>query len=387
MTLDFIDNLFAGFGMADTSWVGSLKIFSLVLLTFITSFIVGKILQQLKKHFDKTSNHWDDAILWAARKPISTLIWVVGLSLSAAMADHVAGTAFYTFAEPIARLGLIAMIAWFIVRLVSGAERIVVSPEKMADPMDPTTVSAMSKLLRGSVIVTATLVILQSMGYSISGVLAFGGVGGIAIGFAAKDLLANFFGGLMIYMDRPFSVGDWVRSPDKEIEGTVEKIGWRLTTIRTFDKRPLYVPNGTFATISLENPSRMSHRRIHEVIGIRYEDAHLMSTIVEAVKQMLIDDDEIDTDQTTIVNFNQFNASSLDFFIYAFTKTINWIHYHEVKQKVLLKVYDIISKQGAEIAFPTQTLHHATISPLELKAVDSKVKEINAGELKTPDQQ
>lgn len=372
MKLDFIDKLFAGFGMADTSWGGSVKIFSLVFLTFLVSFILAKIFDQLQKHFTKTNNLWDDTLLWAARKPVSVMIWIAGLSLSAAMADHVADTEFYSFAEPVARLGLIVMIAWFIVRLIGGAERIVISPEKMKEPMDPTTVSAMSKLLRGSVLVTATLVILQSMGYSISGVLAFGGIGGIAIGFAAKDLLANFFGGLMIYLDRPFSVGDWVRSPDKEIEGTVEKIGWRLTTIRTFDKRPLYVPNGTFATISLENPSRMSHRRIHEVIGIRYEDAHLMDAIVAEVKQMLIADDEIDTEQTTIVNFNKFNASSLDFFIYAFTKTTNWIHYHQVKQQVLLKVYDIISKQGAAIALPTQTLHHSALSPMEVRPADQQ---------------
>jgi len=84
-------------------------------------------------------------------------------------------------------------------------------------------------LLRASIVITAALVILQNLGFSISGVLAFGGVGGIAVGFAAKDLLANFFGGLTVYMDRPFVVGDWVRSPDKNIEGTVEHIGWRLT--------------------------------------------------------------------------------------------------------------------------------------------------------------
>ena len=114
------------------------------------------------------------------------------------------------------------------------------------DDIDETTVDAVAKLLRISVIITGVLVALQSLGYSISGVLAFGGVGGIAVGFAARDLLANFFGGLMIYMDRPFNVGEWIRSPDKEIEGTVEKIGWRLTTIRTFDKRPLYVPNSLF---------------------------------------------------------------------------------------------------------------------------------------------
>jgi MscS family membrane protein len=364
MDLSFIDKLFTDFGIAETTWIGTAKIFTIVFMTFISSFFAKRILNTLKKQFEHTNNLWDDTILWAARKPVTVLIWIVGLSLAAAMSDKVGGTDFYSFAEPLRRLGVIIMLAWFVLRLINGAERIVVSPDKMVEPLDPTTVSAMGKLLRGSVIVTTTLVVLQTMGYSISGVLAFGGIGGIAIGFAAKDLLANFFGGLMIYLDRPFKVGDWVRSPDQNIEGTVEKIGWRLTTIRTFDKRPLYVPNGTFATISVENPSRMSHRRIHEVIGIRYDDAHVMQKIVADVKQMLIDDDEMDTDQTTIVNFNQFNASSLDFFIYAFTKTTNWIHYHDVKQNVLLKVYGIISNHGAEIAFPTQTLHHAN-SPLD----------------------
>jgi MscS family membrane protein len=360
MDFSALNDLFEKAGAEYTSWFGLAKIFTIVFLTFLASFIANKLLSKLKQRFESTENLWDDTLLWAARKPLTTFIWIAGLSLAAAMTDKVAGTHFYSFAESVRRLGLIVMIAWFIWRIIAGAEKIVVSPDKIGEPMDPTTVSAMSKLLRGSVFITTTLVILQSMGYSISGVLAFGGIGGIAIGFAAKDLLANFFGGLMIYMDRPFSVGDWVRSPDKNIEGTVEKIGWRLTTLRTFDKRPLYVPNATFATISVENPSRMSHRRIYETIGIRYQDAHLINQIVADVKQMLIDDDEIDTDQTTIVNFTQFNASSLDFFIYAFTKTTNWIHFHEVKHNVLLKAYAIITQHGADIAFPTQTLHHAS---------------------------
>jgi MscS family membrane protein len=213
------------------------------------------------------------------------------------------------------------------------------------------------KLLRAAVIITGVLIAMQLFGYSISGLLAFGGIGGIAMGFAAKDLLANFFGGLMIYLDRPFSVGDWVRSPDQEIEGTVEDIGWRLTRIRTFDKRPLYIPNAVFANISVENPSRMTNRRIYETIGIRYDDLAQMGPIVEQVEAMLIAHPDIDTNQTMMVNFNQFAASSLDFFIYVFTKTTNWVTYHKVKQDVLLKVADIIAANQAEVAFPTSTLH------------------------------
>jgi MscS family membrane protein len=222
---------------------------------------------------------------------------------------------------------------------------------------DRTTVDAIGKLLRISVIITAFLVALQSLGYSVSGVLAFGGIGGLVVGFAAKDLLSNFFGGLMIYLDRPFSVGDWIRSPDQEIEGTVEKIGWRLTQIRTFDKRPLYVPNSVFTTIAVENPSRMTNRRIFETIGIRYADVGKIARIVEDVKRMLEEHDEIDANQTLMVNFNKFASSSMDFFIYAFTKTTNWVKFHEVKQDVLLKTINIIEGHGAECAFPTSTVH------------------------------
>ena len=170
-------------------------------------------------------------------------------------------------------------------------------------------------------------------------------------------LLSNFFGGLMIFLDRPFGVGDWIRSPDRDIEGTVESLGWRLTTIRTFDKRPLYVPNAAFLSIAVENPSRMSHRRIYETIGVRYDDANQIQTIVERVKAMLEQHPDIDSSQTLMVNFNQFSPSSLDFFIYCFTKTTVWTEYHAVKEDVLLKAYELITHLGAEVAFPTRTLH------------------------------
>jgi MscS family membrane protein len=262
--------------------------------------------------------------------------------------------------DPINRLALIFLGTIFLTNFIKRAERNLVHPEYMAQPMDATTVRAVGKLLRASVIITGVLIAMQLFGYSISGLLAFGGIGGIAVGFAAKDLLANFFGGLMIYLDRPFSVGEWIRSPDKEIEGTVEDIGWRLTRIRTFDKRPLYIPNSVFASISVENPSRMSNRRIHETVGIRYQDISSMDAIVTQVTAMLMAHPEIDTNQTMIVNFNKFSASSVDFFVYTFTKTTNWVDFHQIKQDVLLRVAEIVAANSAEIAFPTSTLHIAS---------------------------
>jgi len=162
-----------------------------------------------------------------------------------------------------------------------------------------------------------------------------------------------------------------VRSPDRDIEGTVEEIGWRLTRIRTFDKRPVYIPNSVFATICVENPSRMSHRRIYETIGIRYDDADKMPAILEAVRKHLQADPDLDTTQTLMVNFNRFAASSLDFFIYTFTRTTVWTEYHQIKERLLLEIYAIIVAHGAEVAFPTSTLHVPDVVRIESEGVQS----------------
>ncbi|MDP2197394.1 MAG: mechanosensitive ion channel, partial [Sulfurimicrobium sp.] len=117
------------------------------------------------------------------------------------------------------------------------------------------------------------------------------------------------------------------------------------------------VPNSVFSTIAIENPSRMTNRRIHETIGIRYADFKAMERITSEVKAMLMTHPEIDSTLTLMVNFNRYGASSLDFFVYTFTKTTNWARFHEVKQDVLLKIGQIIENNNAEIAFPTSTVH------------------------------
>jgi len=333
------------------------EIFLIVFVALMLGYLVNRAIDFLEKHAARTATVWDDAIIEAFRHPVVWGIWILGINMAIAIAARVAESNFYELIAPINRVAIVFLFSLFLVGLIKRAERNLVHPEHMAEPMDETTVRAIGKLLRASVIISAVLIAMQVFGYSISGLLAFGGIGGLAIGFASKDLLANFFGGLMLYLDRPFKVGDWVRSPDKEIEGTVEDIGWRLTRIRTFDKRPLYIPNSVFNSISVENPSRMLNRRIYETVGIRYDDIDKMAVIVEDVRNMLRAHDEIDQKQTLIVNFNAFSASSVDFFIYTFTKTTNWIRFHEIKQDVLLKMSEIISGHSAEIAFPTSTVH------------------------------
>lgn len=304
---------------------------------------------------EKTKIRWDDLTLEALRTPITLLIWGWPgiISLGFLLEGY-----FNTKVDWLSTLKMILILGvclWFMLRLVSNIEEYVIEQQKR----DETTVQAISKIVRLFFTVIAAMTIMQSFGVSLSGLLTFSGVGGLIVGFAAKDLLSNFFGGMIVHLERPFKVGDWVRSPDRNIEGTVERIGWRMTIIRTFDKRPLYVPNSVFNNIVVENPSRMLNRRIYENVGIRYEDSQVLADIVSDIKEMLQNHDDIDTKQTLIVNFNAFGPSSLDMMVYTFTKTVNWIRYHEVKQDVLLQIMGIIEKHKASIAYPTQTIHMA----------------------------
>lgn len=336
------------------------QLFIIVLCTVSVNFIMMRVIDVLDRLINKTETLWDDALLEAARIPLRLVFWVMGLSVSVELLQAVTEQAneLFDLAPKVRQIAFIVIIAMFLNRFISYTEKNLIDPSRMRKPMDQSTAAAIAKLLRVSVIITALLIVLQTLGYSISGVLAFGGIGGMAVAFAAKDLLANFFGGMMVYLDKPFRVGDWVRSPDRSIEGTVENIGWRLTCIRTFDQRPLYIPNAMFTTVVLENPSRMLNRRINEKIGIRYEDWQKMPAIVAEVKQMLIDHEELETDsRTLIVNFDSYGASHLEFFIYTFTKTTQWVRYHEIKQDVLMKIMAIVNEHGAEFAFPTRTLH------------------------------
>ncbi len=357
MTLDempFLNSLTEWAG--ENAWIA--QVFIVVLGVLVFNLLVRVVIHRLHLKLQANQTPWDDAVIGALSRPLNVLIWVVGIAFAADIVRAETGAPIFNAIGPIRDVGVIASIAWFLLRLTRNMQRNVIAQNRQREePIDSTTVDAIGKLISASIMITAALVMLQTLGFSISGVLAFGGIGGIAIGFAAKDLLANFFGGLMIYLDRPFSVGDWIRSEDREIEGTVEQIGWRLTRIRTFDKRPIYIPNGIFSNITVINPSRMTRRRIYETIGIRYEDIAGLPAILDDIRQMLRDHPEIDNSQTLMVHFNGFGPSSLDFFIYTFTHTTVWTRFHEIKEDVLLKISEIISAHGAEIAFPTTTMH------------------------------
>lgn len=333
-------------------------VFLVIFGTLLANYILSRIYRRLSDKFHEKHRVWEIACINSIYRPLSYLVWLYGFLIAADILITHYHDSFISPAIPFIRsVGAVIFFVWFCVNFIREAEEALLKPRPGKPPQDPTTTKAIGHLLRVAVIVTAGLILMQTFKIPVSGVVAAGGVGGIGVALAAKDLLANFFGGFMIFLDRPFKIGDWIRSPDKDIEGTVENIGWRLTRIRTFEKRPLYVPNSVFSTISLENPSRMTNRRIKTTVGLRYDDAAKLKDILEKVTKMLQTHPEIDTTKTLFVHMVEFGPSSLNFLIYTFTKTTNWVAFQAIQQDVFLKIIDIIHAEGAQCAFPTTTLH------------------------------
>ena len=335
-------------------WV--LAIFLVILFTLIGRFFAILFFNYLEKKLSATSTEWDDIVLYAVRMPLNLLIWALGVlwavEIVAAqgnidiLAQYIPG---------VQRFCIIAGIIWAGLRFFYQAEEVLISSDQY--DFDQTTVHVVCKLLRFSTSITGILTLLHSLGISISGILAFGGIGGMAVGFAAKDLLANFFGAFIIYFDRPFGVGDWIISPDRELEGAVEKISWRVTHLRTYDKRLLYVPNSIFTNVIVQNVTRMSHRCINEIVGIRYDDMEKVSAITTEIKALLESHPLIDdTGQYLLVYLSNFGDFSVNLHVRAFSKETSLRNFATLKEEILLKINEIISNNGAEIAFPTQVI-------------------------------
>lgn len=335
-----------------------IQVLLILLLTAVVAVAARYLLRLAGRVVKRAGGHWGEILVQCARRPLLVLIWVIGIAQALLVLQTQTSAPVAGPIQALRQAGSILCIAWFLAYFIReyGASALRARLAR-GESLDVTTMDALSKLARLTVVVVAILMIMQVFGLSITSLLALGGIGGIAIGFAARDVLANFLGGLTIYLDRPFSVGDWIRSPDKEIEGTVEQINWRHTRIRAFNKNPVYVPNALFTTVVVENPSRMTHRRLHEKIAIRYADLPKIAAVVAEIKAMLLAHENIDTNETLIVAFNKYDVSGLEIYIYCFARTVDWLRFHEIKHDVLIRIGDIVTRHGAEVALPTRTVH------------------------------
>lgn len=332
----------------------------ILLLTLFSRHLLAHLLaRSLFSAARRTAGEMDDVLLEQLKRPTSFLVLIGGLWLGiSVLALPTKPIDLASGADELIRLLFIFNIGWFLFNLVGLLDAWLGHwAQKTESTLDDHLLPFIRKGLRAFVLVMMSLVLAQTLGYPISGLLASLGIGGLAVALAAKDSLANIFGSLMIILDRPFQIGDWIKAG--EIEGTVEEIGFRSTRVRTFAKTLITVPNNNLTNLAVNNFSRMPKRRIKMTIGVSYATSpEQMRTAVENIRRLLREHSAINQD-FFLVNFTDFAASSLDIMVYCFTSTTVWGEYLDARQDVCLKIMDLLEEMGIEIAFPSRTIYLA----------------------------
>lgn len=355
--MDF-SNLTPWFSKNYLLWANIAFAFLVIFCVLIINGFFARAFTSLANREEGRGDIWITAALKSLNPPFSGLIWIIGLTVAVGYLERgEEATLLSQFFPPARDIAVIAVIVWFLLRAVRHVEiALQVRARKKGYEIDPTATDAIGKLVRAAIIITAVLAGMQALGFSISGILAFGGIGGIAIGFAAQGLVANLFGGLTIYASRPFKVGEWIIMPGNEVMGEVQDIGWRATRVMGFDRRPFYVPNALFNTAVVINHSRMTARRIQEYIHVRYRDIDKIPAIIAGANRMLGEHPGIQHD-FFVFQMDSYGDFAIKLFLYAFTAGTDYNDYMVIKEDILLKIAGIVHEHGGEIAVPTSTVH------------------------------
>lgn len=337
----------------------AIAIFLVFLL--LRKIFVNYILRLVIRFTNKTRTGFDTVIIKALEKPLGFLFIILGLYLASIylpLQDRASQLLLEMW-----RIALIVLIAWGLYNFADHFSKIVDEVEnKLQLNVDEILVPFFSKIIKVIIIILAFVLIVSELGYDINGFIAGLGLGGLAIALAAQNTASNIFGGIVIIADKPFSIGDWIETPS--VEGTVEDINFRSTTVRTFADAVVTVPNNTLANEPVTNWTRMGRRRISFNLGLAYTTPRQkIESCAKKIKAMLEKHAGIHQ-QTIFVKFDSFNDSSLDLFLYYFTKTTNWAEFLEVKEDTNYKIMEILEEEGVSVAFPSRSIYME--NPLEV---------------------
>lgn len=316
------------------------------------TYTVHLVYQKLSPKLIKGDHFIIQALMQAIYWPLTIFIWIEAVAVNVNVFIPQVDTSIIGLIEKLREISLIILLAWISVRFIKLFEEQLLQGRLAKGRTDETTIQATGKLLRVAAFIIVTLLILPVIGVEVTGIVAFASGSAIIVGIAAQHIIANYFGGIVVHSDGHFKVGDWIYSPDRELEGVVEYIGWRSTQIRTFDRRVLYVPNAAFSSIIVINASRMTNRRIKETIHIRYADAGVVEKVVMQIRAMLQSHPDLDLSKPVAAHFTEFGPFSLKIMVYTFTKATDWGTYRDVQQDVFLKIIKIIEDNSAQIALP-----------------------------------
>ena len=324
-----------------------------LILKKISDFIFKRKLIPL---FEKTRFSFDNLLTTAISKPLGYLLFIGGIAGAFAVLSLPEEPNVRDFAFGILKIFVVADFLWFLLRLVDvGVHYLAQLAERTESKLDDELIPLVRKALKATIGVICLLWLIQLLGYNVSSLLAGLGIGGLAVALALQDTLANFFGSIFIYLDRPFMVGDWIKLGD--VEGKVEDIGFRSTRIRTWPATLVSIPNKTVASSTIDNWSKMPKRRVVQTVGVTYKTTpEQMERAVSAIKDIIENDEGVDK-EFYVVRFTDFGDSSLNILVYYFTKDVGFASHLETKQRINLAIMCALRDLGLSIAFPSHTVY------------------------------
>ena len=324
----------------------------ILLRGMLAHFVVGA----LKRVVKRTKTSMDDLMLDAIEQPLTFVPIALGVFLAAQALQLEGGAASAT--EKLVQTLIAITIFWALYRLVDPFSRLLKPLEKI---FTATLVDWIRKALKSFFIFVGAVAVLTIWGIPVMPVLASLSLLSVAVALGAQDFFKNLIGGILVIAERRFKPGDWVLV-DGVVEGTVERIDFRSTSVRRFDKALVNVPNATFSESAVTNYSEMTHRRIYWKLGVEYRTTvDQLREIRDGIENYVLGSDEFahPPEVSTFVRIDAFNDSSIDIMLYCFTRTTNWGEWLEIKERLAYKIKGIVEAAGSDFAFPSRTLYVA----------------------------
>jgi len=343
-----------------SSWI--FPVLMLISLVTINKLLVWGI-SFFEKKDEQEKSGWRNALLSAVKKPLILAFWIYSIVVLMRYYFPIEGkeyTSFYKIILPLQKILLIFLVGWFLLRLIHNVQSHYLKRSIVqGSEIDKTAVDAITKISTVIVFIIIILGTIQVLGISITGLLAFGGAAGIAVGFAAQNLVSNLFGGLTVFASRIFKIGDDIIIKDADLSGKVIHIGWRSTTIESWDGKRVYVPNSVFNTHNLINNSRLTHRTLSQDIFLSFEDYSKIQDVVDEGNKWLSTRNDL---SYFVFRFSGFGESALKINIYAWVTSVPsgsfvpYGNFAKSQEEILLALTDIAHRKGCS-AIPASHLH------------------------------
>ncbi len=312
----------------------------------------------LQKKFIQNNEPIKNATIQASLLPVSCYIWfLTAIQTIDLISDRFFSESFTHGLKYVIGVSAVALMSWFLLRVNQNIRLVLLDRSKKHEiALDPGKVYGLAKLVSVIILVLTAIFLMEVTGVSVNTLIAFGGISGLALAFASQEIIANFFGGIMIHVNQPFALGDLISLPNSSLEGTVEEIGWYETILRSRDKQPIYIPNALFSKAYVINGQRRTHRRINEKISMRHQDLELSPAIIEDIRSFLLKHPLCDASYPVLVYIEQIGSSGVDLHITALSTAVNEQEFLRFRDALLIQSAVVIKAHGAEFSVPFEAI-------------------------------